>query len=184
MEPAELIQHIQKRMPIQRFQHVLRVTETAKSLARIHGESIEAAETAALFHDIAKFMDAKEMQELLIQHHAEPKLLEFHKELWHGPAGAIIAAAEFGVQDKDILNAIRFHTTGRAHMSKLEMIIYIADMIEPGREFPGVEELRALVAGSLEQAMRACIIQTVTHLIGKQVPVYPDSIECYNYFVK
>ncbi len=184
MEPVNLIQELQKRMPNNRFQHVLRVTETAKSLARIHGESIEAAETAALFHDIAKFMDEEEMRVLLMEHQENPSLFEFHKELWHAPAGAIIASEEFGIHDRDILNAIRFHTTGRAEMSKLEMILYIADMTEPGREFPGIDELRLLAVEPLENSMRACIIQTVKHLIGKPVPVYPDSIECYNYFVK
>ncbi|WP_039041718.1 bis(5'-nucleosyl)-tetraphosphatase (symmetrical) YqeK [Sporosarcina sp. ZBG7A] len=184
MEPGNLIQELQQRMPHQRFQHVLRVTETAKSLAQMHGESIEAAETAALFHDIAKFMDAEEMRELLLAQDVDPLLFEFHKELWHAPAGAIIAYKEFKVHDEDILNAIRFHTTGRAAMSKLEMIIYIADMIEPGRNYPSVEELRLSAEGPLQQAMRTCIIHSVTHLIGKQVPVYPDSIECYNYFVK
>ncbi|REB09961.1 HD domain-containing protein [Sporosarcina sp. BI001-red] len=183
MEPANLIKELQQRMPQQRFQHVLRVTETAKSLARIHGDSIEAAETAALFHDIAKFMDPEEMRKLLIAHEENPLLFEFHKELWHAPAGAIIAREEFGVHSEDILNAIRFHTTGRANMSNLEMILYIADMTEPARNFPGIDELRIRAEGPLDQAMRACITHTVTHLIGKQVPVYPDSIECYNYFV-
>ncbi|WOV85488.1 bis(5'-nucleosyl)-tetraphosphatase (symmetrical) YqeK [Sporosarcina jeotgali] len=184
MEPANLIQELQQRMPQQRFQHVLRVTETAKSLAGMHGESIESAETAALFHDIAKYMDAKEMRELLSAHQENPLLFEFHKELWHAPAGALIAREEFGIQNEDVLNAIRFHTTGRANMTNLEMIIYIADMTEPGRDFPGVDQLRLYAEGPLDKAMRACIIHTVTHLIGKQVPVYPDSIECYNYFVK
>lgn len=184
MEPTKIIEELQNRLSLQRFQHVLRVTETAKSLAKMNGESIESAETAALFHDIAKNMDAEKMKELLTQYNADPLLFEFHKELWHAPAGAIIAREEFGIQDEDILNAIRFHTTGRAHMSKLEMILYIADMTEPGRDFPEVDELRLLAEGPLDQAMRSCITQTLNHLIGKQVPVYPDSIECYNYFVK
>ena len=72
------------------------------------------------------------------------RLLSFHHELWHGPVGAMIARKEFGVTDEDMLNAIRFHTTGRAGMSPLEKLIYIADMIEPGRDFPGVETLREL----------------------------------------
>ena len=64
------------------------------------------------------------------------RLLSFHHELWHGPVGAIIARNEFGIEDEDILNAIRFHTTGRAGMSTLEKLIYVSDMIEPGRNFP------------------------------------------------
>ena len=70
------------------------------------------------------------------------RLASFHHELWHGPVGAIIARDEFDITDEDTLNAIRFHTTGRAGMSLLEKLIYVSDMIEPGRDFPGVEHIK------------------------------------------
>lgn len=183
MELTNLVQELQKRLPLQRFQHILRVTETAKGLAALHGESVEQAEIAALFHDIAKSMEAKEMQHVLENRQENTNLFEFNKELWHAPVGAIIAQEEFNVEDEDILQAIRYHTTGRADMSKLEMIVYIADMTEPGRDYPGVDELRQTAQGTLDSAMRACIIHSIEHLIRKRVPVYPDSIACYNYFV-
>lgn len=171
---------LSKRMPVARFDHVLRVTETAKALAVAYDVSVKAAEQAALFHDIAKFMDQEALRLILVEENLDQRLLLFHHELWHGPAGAIIANREFGVESQDVLNAIRYHTTGRAGMSVLEKIIYVADMIEPGRNFPGVEKLRAIVDRDIHQAMEACIHQSVQFLVSKKVPVFPDSIDCYN----
>ncbi|GKV68019.1 phosphohydrolase [Sporosarcina sp. NCCP-2716] len=184
MDLDNLISDLQQRLPLRRFEHVLRVTETARALAAMHGVPADKAETAALFHDIAKSMSADGLQRLLTDRGTGPELFKFNKELWHAPAGALIAEEEYGITDRDILNAIRFHTTGRAAMSDLEMVVYVADMIEPGREFPGVEELRRHAEGPLSGVMEACIVHSVQHLVSKRVPVHPDSIECYNYFVQ
>lgn len=183
MEPGRLISELKNRLSIQRFQHVLRVTETAKALAALNGIPIEKAETAALFHDIAKNMSAEDLKELLVSRGTGQEVLGYDKELWHAPAGAVIAREEFGIEDEDILNAIRYHTTGRPAMSPLEMAVYVADMTEPARDFPGADALRLTAEGPLDEAMKACIIQSVEHLISKRVPVHPDSISCYNYFI-
>ncbi len=92
-------------------------------------------------------MDPTSLRLLMIENKVDQRLFNFHHELWHAPVGAIIAASEFNVTDKEVLNAIRYHTTGRAGMSKLEKVIYVADMTEPGRNFPGVENLRELRNG-------------------------------------
>lgn len=168
------------RMPVARYEHVLRVTETAQSLAAIYDVSVKAAEQSALFHDIAKFMDKEALRSILVEENLDERLLSFHHELWHGPVGAIIARREFGVEDEDVLQAIRYHTTGRAGMSTLEKVIYVADMIEPGRDFPGVEKLRELANEDIHTAMGACIHQSVQFLVSKKIPVFPDSIDCYN----
>ena len=141
------------------------------------------AEQAALFHDIAKFMDKSELHQILEHEKEDSRLFSFHHELWHAPVGAIIARDEFGITDADILNAIRYHTTGRAEMSALEKLIYIADMIEPGRSFPGVEDFKRKSEENLDTAMGACIYQSVQFLVNKKVPVFPDSIDCYNEYI-
>lgn len=184
MDLENLVGDLQERLPLRRFEHVLRVTETAKALASMHGVPAGKAETAALFHDIAKSMSADGLRNLLTDSGTGPELFGYNKELWHAPAGAVIAETEYGIADEDILNAIRFHTTGRAAMSDLEMVVYVADMIEPGRDFPGVEELRKQAEGPLSGAMKSCIVHSVEHLVSKRVPVHPDSIECYNYYVQ
>ncbi|WP_318615110.1 bis(5'-nucleosyl)-tetraphosphatase (symmetrical) YqeK [Sporosarcina sp. YIM B06819] len=180
MDVNQLKQQLALRLSKERYEHVLRVAETAKSLAKKHQISIDQAEQAALFHDIAKCMDKADLQLALERGHENTQLFSYHHELWHAPVGAMIARDEFGMEDEDVLNAIRYHTTGRSNMSMLEKLIYVADMIEPGRSFPGVERLRQLAEESLENAMEACIYQSVQFLVNKRVPVFPDSIDCYN----
>lgn len=183
MDVNELKQQLSYRLSKGRYEHVLRVAEIAKLLAIKYEVSVEQAEQAALFHDIAKCMDKDNLRESLVLGDADARLITFHHELWHATVGAMIAQDEFGVKDVDVLNAIRFHTTGRSDMSKLEKLIYVADMIEPGRSFPGVENLRQQAEVSLDSAMEACIYQSVQFLVTKRVPVFPDSIDCYNEYM-
>lgn len=184
MEPVALKNELEKRLPKKRFEHVLRVTETAKELADRFGVPVDKAEQAALFHDIAKFMEPSDMRRLIEVNDEDERLLSFHHELWHAAAGRIIAEKEFGVKDSDVLNAIRYHTTGRAGMTVLEKLIYIADLIEPGRSFPGIDELRQSTDQQIDEAMKACIAHSVLYLIERRTAVFPDSIECYNEHVQ
>ena len=101
----------------ERYEHVLRVADTAKKLAERFAIPVEKAEQAALFHDIAKCMDKSELHQILEREKEDPRLFLFHHELWHAPVGAIIARDEFAISDADILNAIRYHTTGRSEMT-------------------------------------------------------------------
>lgn len=183
MDVNELKLQLSQRLTTGRYEHVLRVAETAKLLAVKYQISVEQAEQAALFHDIAKCMDKDNLRHSLVLGNADSRLISFHHELWHASVGAMIAHDEFGIEDEDVLNAIRYHTTGRATMSMLEKLIYVADMIEPGRSFPGVENLRQLAEVSLDEAMEACIYQSVQFLVNKGVPVFPDSIDCYNEYM-
>lgn len=180
MDVEKLRNEISNRMPVARYEHVLRVAETAKGLAENYKVSIVNAELAALFHDIAKFMAGDSLRKIIVDQNLDKRLLLFDQELWHGPVGALIAHEEFKIENVDVLNAIRFHTTGRTNMSQLEKIIYVADKIEPGRKFPGVEQLREIAMQDLDKIMGACIQQSVLFLVSKGVPVYPDSIDCYN----
>lgn len=180
MDVEQLEKEVAKRLPLRRFQHVLRVTETARNLAQHYDVDIKRVEVAALLHDIAKFIDKDELRVVLVNENCDERLLSFHHELWHGPVGAIIAREQFQVVDDDILNAIRYHTTGRANMSAIEKVIYIADLIEPARDFPGVDYLREIATDNLDFAMGACIQHTLQFLISKSTTVFPDSITCYN----
>jgi predicted HD superfamily hydrolase involved in NAD metabolism len=180
MDLTQLKFELTKRMSTDRYNHVIRVTETAKRLAPLHDVSAEKAELAALLHDIAKCMDPTSLRSLMKENKVDERLLLFHHELWHASVGAIIAASEFNVKDTEVLNAVKYHTTGRAGMSKVEKIIYVADMTEPGRNFPGVIQLQKLATDNLDEAMGACIQQSVQFLVAKGVPVFPDSIDCYN----
>lgn len=185
MDLQQLQDDLQKRLPKDRFEHVARVTETAIQLAEEEGMSAETAATAALFHDYAKFMDRGELLELLKQDPDYDLYVQYHPELWHAPVGAILARERYGVEDEDILHAIKYHTTGRAGMSPLEKLIYIADLIEPGRKFPGVEELRESIADkSLDDKMTHCIAHTLRFLVNQHALIFPFSFDCYNEHVR
>lgn len=184
MERVTLLAAIKPRMPEKRYIHTLGVMETAIELAGRYHEEPKKAEIAAIIHDVAKYADVKWMREIVVKYNLDARLVEWDAEILHGPVGAWIAQSEFGIQDEDILNAIRYHTTGRAGMSKLEKIVYIADMIEPNRKFSGVEHLRKKAQEDLNLAMNACIRHTLAFLVDTKQPIYPVSIECYNDFMR
>ena len=171
---------IKDRMPEKRYIHSIGVMETAIQLAKQYGQDEKKAEIAAIFHDIAKYADVDWMKKIVYEEHLDPRLLDWDGEILHGPVGAWIVQNEFQIEDEQILNAIRYHTTGRANMTMLEKIIYVADMIEPNRKFPGVEELRAYAAQSMDDAFRACVTHSLSFLVAAQMAIYPVSIECYN----
>lgn len=163
-----------------RFEHTKGVAAAAVQLAEQYGAKPDKAELAAIFHDYAKLKPISEMKEIILGEAMDARLLDYNPELWHGPAGMVLAAREGGVTDQDILLAIRYHTTGRAGMGLLEKIVYLADYIEPGRSFPGVEEVRALARENLDAALVRALGNTISFLISKGQPVFPDTFEAYN----
>ncbi|WP_040228880.1 bis(5'-nucleosyl)-tetraphosphatase (symmetrical) YqeK [Bhargavaea cecembensis] len=180
MDAEKLKAEVGKRLPLGRFEHVLRVADEAVRLAERFGIDREQAKTAALLHDVAKAMPKDELRRLVSSEGDPQGVLDFHHELWHAPAGALIAEQEFGIRDKAILDAIRFHTTGRKGMSGLEQVVYVADMIEPGRDFPGVGELREAARESLKESVLACSAHNIRYLAGKRAQIHPDTLECFN----
>ena len=179
----ELLKKVQQQMSQKRFKHVLGVEKTAVELAQQYGASIEAASIAALTHDYAKERNPQEMHDLIISASLDLDLLQYGSEIWHGPVGAILVRKELHVKDEEILNAIRHHTVGSSKMNLLEQIIYVADYIEPGRDFPGVEKVRQLAENDLPQAVAFEAEHTLSYLISKKRKIYPKSIETYNTWV-
>lgn len=180
MERDDYLSAIKTRMPEKRYIHTIGVMETAISLAEKYGDNVKSAETAAVLHDIAKYADEDWMRQIVKDYGLDKRLIDWGSEILHGPVGAWIAQTEFNITNEDILNAIRFHTTGRKGMSQLEKIIYIADMIEPNRKFPGVDNLREIANIDLDMAMKACISHSIAFLVQSEQQIYPVSIECYN----
>ncbi|WP_367378179.1 bis(5'-nucleosyl)-tetraphosphatase (symmetrical) YqeK [Enterococcus gilvus] len=185
MEREALMQAVQMRMSERRFQHVLGVEETAIALAERFGASLEKASIAALTHDYAKERSDEEFELAIDQGDYEEKaeLLKYDNAIWHGLVGADFVRQELKISDDEILTAIRLHTTGAAEMSLLDKIIYVADYIEPGRNFPGVEDARVIAFSDLDQAVAFETKHTLAHLIESETPVYPKTIETYNRWV-
>lgn len=180
MKIDEAIMLVQSQLSIKRFEHTMRVAETAKELAHLYHVDLQKAELAAILHDYAKDFPVNKLKQILMEGHFPQDLLHYDKELWHGPVGAYILRTEYGISDTDILHAVRFHTTGRSKMSKLELIIYVADYIEPGRQFPAVHEVRTIAQEDLFKAAWAVSRNTIQFLLKKNTLVYPDTINVYN----
>lgn len=164
-----------------RYTHSVNVAAEAVALARLYGADEEKAYTAGILHDITKEFSRQEQLQLItddgiilddVQKNA-PKL-------WHSISGSVYVRKHLGITDADILNAIRYHTTGRAGMSLLEMIIYIADYTAEGREYSGVETMREKSRVSLEDAMIFSYQFTLQNLSSKCIAIHPDELHGYN----
>lgn len=179
----ELKEQVRTQMSAKRFIHVLGVEAAAVELAEQYGASLEAASIAALCHDIAKERPDQEMKELIKQSGLPNELMEYGSNIWHGPCAAEMVKKDYHLLDEDILNAIRYHTIGRSEMSLLEQVVYVADYIEPGRHFPGVEEARRLAAENLQDAVSFETQQTLVYLIQTKKKIYPRAVATYNRWV-
>lgn len=175
-----MLQIVKEQLTEHRYQHTLRVVETAVQLAERYGADQTKAEVAAIFHDYAKFRKAEEMAVIIRNSSDIPQdLLEYDKELWHAPVGAYLVQHEVGILDEEVLDAIRFHTTGRVGMSRLGKVICLADYIEPGRHFPGVEVVRKIAEQDLNQALAQSLFNTIQFLEYRNHKVYPLTKAAY-----
>lgn len=172
---------VEKQLTKRRFEHTIRVTDTALKLANQFHTDRKKTELAGILHDYAKYRPKDEMEKLIREEEQlSDELLDFNLELWHAPVGAVLIEHETELDDPDVLLAIRSHTTGRANMTMLEKIIFLADYIEPGRDFPGVDKVRELVVSDIDQAIIQALSNTITHLIENKRKVHPDTIAAYN----
>lgn len=183
MNRETALQIVKAQLTEHRYQHTLGVMETAIELAKLYGADEKKAELAAIFHDYAKFRPKEEMQQIIVNEGMNPLLLEYNSELWHAPVGAYLIEKEAGITDPDILDAVRYHTSGRMEMTLLEKVIYLADYIEPGRHFPGVDEVREIAKTSLTDALIASMKNTIVFLLKKNQPVFPDTFDTYNHLI-
>lgn len=180
MDRQQMIDKVRAEMPERRWLHTEGVMATAIKLANRYGEDPERAELAAILHDVAKYW-AVDRQAAIIRDNGLPQdVLDYDKELWHAPVGAWVAEHEYGVSDLEVLDAIRYHTSGRRAMTKLDKVIWLADYIEPGRDFPGVDGIRALAEQHLERAVLAGLDGTINFLIAKGKRIYPVTVEARN----
>jgi predicted HD superfamily hydrolase involved in NAD metabolism len=136
---------------LSRWEHTIRVVETAAILAKRFGADTEKVDTAAILHDYCKFWTAESLIFAIKQYNLSPDLLLYNQELWHGPVAAQVVQTEFGIDDQEIIDAIYYHTTGRPQMSLVEKVVFLADYIEPARQFPGVDVVRRLAENQLDQ---------------------------------
>lgn len=177
--------YLKDKLDNKRFLHSLSVRDTAVKMAICYGEDENKARIAGLAHDCAKNMNGYELMNIAKKHgYKISSIYEESPQLLHGLVGAIIARETMAIKDKDIFNAIAYHTTGRKNMSLLEKIIYLADYIEPLRKYPGVEDLRELAYKDINKALIQSFDVTIKYVIDKGQMLHLNTIEGRNYLIK
>ena len=176
MKREKMEYRLKKELDRQRYEHTLGVEKTAREMARVFGEDEERAALAGLLHDCAKCMPLSQMVKAAKHIELDPVMKE-SKALMHAVAGRCVAESAYNVSDEAVLEAIRWHTTGRADMTALDKIIYLADMIEPNRKpYPGLEELRALCMKDLDEAMHTALRMSLEHVREQGKTLHPDTL--------
>ncbi|GFI47231.1 ribonuclease Y [Lachnospiraceae bacterium] len=174
---------MEKTLDPKRYEHTLGVAYTASALAMRYQEDMNKALVAGLLHDCAKCMDNEKKLHICQKHHIPVTDIEKKNPyLLHAKVGRHVAKKQFHIHDKDILNAILNHTTGRPGMSPLEKIVFIADYIEPGRkQAPNLALVRTLAFQDLDEALLAILRDTLEYLqrIDNQDPMTQNT---YNYY--
>lgn len=164
-----------------RINHSECVSECAATLAESYGADVEKARLAGLLHDIMKNASAAEQLAVLEKAGEGLTRLELaNPKVWHQISGAAFLRTEGITDDEEILGAVRWHTTGRAGMTLLEKVVYIADFISADRDYPDVGVVRKLAQKSLEDAIFYTARYTVRKLVSTDLPVHPATVDCYN----
>lgn len=166
-----------------RYKHSLRVSELSKDLAEKYDVDRDKAFLAGLIHDCAKYNEEAYVRKLNIDI-SSYKISSIKDPVLHSFLGAEVAKKVYNIFDKDILGAIKYHTTGKAAMTKLEKIIFIADAIEPNRNFEGIDKIRKLANNDLDMAMLALLDSNIIFLISKKALINPLSFEARNYLIE
>lgn len=178
---GKIDEYMQNELTEKRILHTEGVAETACELARQYGADEDKALLAAKCHDICRKWDDARMNAFVTLNNLGDRYLD-NINLSHSKAAELVARVAFGIEDEDILNAISYHTTGRAGMSLLEKIIFIADAIEPQREYPGVESLRAAAREDLDKACLLSLQGTREYVLSQEKPFDEDSAEAIAWF--
>ncbi|MDK9709773.1 bis(5'-nucleosyl)-tetraphosphatase (symmetrical) YqeK [Acidaminobacter sp.] len=164
-----------------RLAHTLGVLETACELSQLYGGNLLAVSRAAIYHDLFKGVQKSELLELgrSLGYSASDSVDEL-PEIAHGPIAALWLDREGIISDPVILDAVRYHTVGRRDMTLEEKIVYLADAIEPGRDYPGVSALRMLSKESLDKALLMSVSQTLAFILESGSPIHFQSVEMRN----
>lgn len=172
---------LKNRLTEKRYTHSLNVADSAKKLARLYGYDEEIAYTAGPIHDCCKDTPAGLQLSYMLENGVELSEYELGvAKLYHSICGSVFVKKEFGIDNQDIINAVRYHTTGRKNMSLLEKIIFIADFISDERDYNGVEIMREKAVKSLDEAIVEGLSFTIKDLIDQGRIIHPDTLDAYN----
>lgn len=181
---AEYLSLLQTRLNEKRFIHSLNVADAAVTLARRFGADEEKAYLAGLLHDITKNeTDENQLQIMESGGIILSMTQRNNPKLWHAMSAMIYLRDTLGIKDEEILGAVRWHTTGKAGMTLLEKVVFIADYISDERDYPDVDVMRHLAEVSLDAAALYALKYSLKHLSLKEKPICEDSVAMYNELV-
>jgi predicted HD superfamily hydrolase involved in NAD metabolism len=181
---SEINMKLKSMLSEHRYEHSLGVQETAIKLANQFHADVDKACIAGLVHDCAKGFSNETLLKMAVEYGVDiNEVYRFQPELLHGPVGAYVAQMEFNIDDEEILHAIRYHTTGCENMSLLDKIIYIADYIEPGRNFPGVDALRQETYNDIDRGVLMALDNTIKYVIERRQLIDVLTIKARNFIL-
>ena len=175
---------LKSRLDEKRYYHSLCVADEAKRLSGIFGADKEKMYLAGLLHDITK--NCSDIEQLQILENSAIILSADEKaspQIWHAITGAEFVKNELKIEDKDIISAIRYHTTGKADMSLSEKIVFVADLTSKDRNYSDIEDIRRKADVSLDEAMIDILKFTITKLRSMDKPIHPDTLDAYNWLI-
>ncbi|MCI8342426.1 MAG: HD domain-containing protein [Firmicutes bacterium] len=175
---------LQSALSLERYIHTMGVVKTALKMADFYGADKKKVHAAALLHDCVKDYPADMKRRFCKEFHVPvDEIMLSSIDLTHPFLGAEVAKREYGVDDDEILNAIKYHTTGRKNMTLIEKIIFLADYIEPNRkDFKGLNEVRQMCFENIDAAMKMAICQTVEYVRERGRVLHPLSLEALEYY--
>ena len=177
--------YLKEHLSQKRYQHSLNVAAECRKLAEKYGEDPDKAYFAGLLHDVCKELPAEEQQRLVAESGLKVCREELDtRSLWHAVAGAYFVKSVFGVEDIDILNSIRFHTVGRAGMTRLEEIVYLGDLVSADRDYKDVDKMRKLVHSDLDKAMLEAFTFSIKSVVKKGGVIPLCTVEGYNFYTR
>lgn len=181
---SKISRKLKKYLDKDRYDHTMGVMYTDASLAMCHGTDIEQAMIAGLLHDCAKCIPSAQKIRMCDKYHLSVSDVELkNPSLLHAKLGAFIAAKKYHIEDREIINAIASHTTGKPDMTVLEKIIYIADYMEPGRkELPNMAVVRKLAYTDLDECLYRILEDSLTYLASRNIPLDPMTEKTYQYY--
>lgn len=171
------IEYILKNLPPKRIKHTADVVVSALKRAGELGLNKQKVVTACTLHDCAKYRDYREVDGFVLPDGVPQPVV-------HAFLGAFVMEKELGITDAEVIDAVRYHTSGKADMSTLSKLVFVADMVEEGRVYDGVEKLRELYEkADFETCFRECLKEEMIHLLNKKQYIYVETLNAYDYYV-
>ena len=182
-ELCRLARSVRERTDFYRYRHCVGVMKTARELAIINGANQRKAEIAGILHDITKHFTEKQQLQLVQKYDINVDEMQLrYPKILHGLTASYVVKYELGIDDREILSAIKYHSTAKPRMTPLEMIVWAADFVDPTRDYEDIDYYRDLVYNDLKTANFKLLAYTLQDLASRGKYIHKDTFNAYNYY--